>query len=351
MSDILAQFNLDEGKLASAGFLYPKTVKGRVAHIDADFLAYQCACPTNDQLTGIRPMPTRTDREEKARYWVEHLTKAAGASGYVCHITPSGSTKGGRRDQAVQLEYQGNRKDREAPEYLDEVRAYIVRELNGVPHLYQEADDGLAQAAYESDMNVICSADKDLMMVPGNHLNMTVVDKRAEVMYFDHDTIGGLTWDGKLRGYGPAWFFAQCLMGDTADNIQGAPGVPNTVLDKISAPMSVQKLETQMLSGKTAASRLSAQRKLEERRATYQLCGGAKAYAILNRCTSVKDMFDAVRGVFQALEYQCGYEFKHWKTGERVTPTQALLGDMQTLWMRRSEDPNDVISWLKENTR
>ena len=351
MNTLLDKFGIVESELQSSGFLYPPVVPNRVAHIDADFLAYQCACPTIEELEGRRPMRTFDQMKEKADAWVLHLQRAAGAVGFVCHVTPNASTKGGRREQAVQREYQGSRKDREAPDYLEPMRGYIVSNLNGIPHLDQEADDGLAQAGYHDPNAVICSADKDLMMVPGLHLDMSKVDKSAVVFRVYSDHVGSLYMNdsGDIKGHGPLWFFAQCLMGDSADNIQGAPGVPNIILDQIDPPALLLKLKSSMLTGKTEKSRLTAANKIAERHAAFQLCGGTKAYKILRSATSIRDAFERVKYVFTSLEANCGYQFRHWKTGENVTPQAALLGDMRTLWMRRNNNPDDVLDWLREN--
>lgn len=351
MNTLLDKFGIVESELQSSGFLYPPVVPNRVAHIDADFLAYQCACPTKDELTGLRPMRTFEQMKEKADAWVLHLQRAAGAMGFVCHVTPNASNKGGRRDQAVQKEYQGNRKDREAPEYLESVRSYIVSSLNGIPHLDQEADDGLAQAGYHDPNAVICSADKDLMMVPGWHLDMSAVDKEAKVFYIEPNWPGSLYMNSRneLKGFGPMWFFAQCLKGDPADSIQGAPGVPNIIMDQLDPPALLDKLKDTMRNGKTERSRLTAANKIAERHHAFQLCGDAKAYKILCSATSIRQAFERVKYVFTSLEANCGYQFKHWQTGENVTPQAALLGDMRTLWMRRNNNPDDVLDWLREN--
>jgi len=351
MNSLLDKFGIVESELQSSGFLYPPVVPNRIAHIDADFLAYQCACPTKDELAGLRPMRTFEQMKEKADAWVLHLQRASGAVGFVCHVTPNASNKGTRRDQAVQKEYQGNRKDREAPDYLEPMRAYIVSNLNGIPHLDQEADDGLAQAGYHDPNAIICSADKDLMMVPGLHLHMGSVDKESVIFEVSRDMPGFiyLTEKGELKGQGPMWFFAQCLKGDPADSIQGAPGVPNIIMDQLDPPALLDKLKDTMLNGKTELSRRSAANKIAERHHQFQLCGDAKAYKILRSSTSIRQAFERVKYVFTSLEANCGYQFRHWKTGENVTPQVALLGDMRLLWMRRNNNPDDVLDWLREN--
>ena len=299
---------------------YPPAVPGRVAHIDADFLAYQVSAETRDELDGIKPRKSLEQMQHNAREAAEHLMRSAGATSYVCHITPSGSDKGGRAAQAVQQQYQASRKERERPEFLDAIRAYIVAEMHGIAHLDQEADDGMAQANYnargpggewaESNLSIIVSRDKDLRMVPGLHY-----DFDTNSIFCVGDAFGSVWLDDskkatKLRGWGTAFFWAQCLMGDTADCIKGIP----KIVDDFG------KLKP---------------------------CGPVAAWKLLNGVHNDREAFAVVKQEFVKLG-EAGYEFKHWQTGEVVTPTQALLGDMRLLWMRRDKNPDDVIVWLKE---
>ena len=189
------------------------------------------------------------------------------------------------------------------------------------------------------------------MMVPGWHLDMSAVDKEAKVFYIEPNWPGSLYMNSRneLKGFGPMWFFAQCLKGDPADSIQGAPGVPNIIMDQLDPPALLDKLKDTMLNGKTERSRLTAANKIAERHHQFQLCGDAKAYKILSSATSIRQAFERVKYVFTSLEANCGYQFRHWKTGENVTPQAALLGDMRTLWMRRNNNPDDVLDWLREN--
>ena len=226
----LAEFGLRVGDLPSNSYSdkpYPKRVAGRVAHIDADFLAYQVSAESKDELdpTNDKPRKSFEDMCHNATMAAEHLKSMCGADSYVCHLTPSGSNKGGRDDQAMQKPYQGNRKDREKPEFLDAMRKWIANNLNGIEHVHQEADDGLAQALYNAEdknLAVLASKDKDLRMVPGLHLDI------SRGIIVEVDTWGYLEVDEsksakKVVGYGSKFFWAQVLMGDTADNIQGLP--------------------------------------------------------------------------------------------------------------------------------
>lgn len=338
---------------------YPKPVIGRTAHVDADFVAYQMSAETRDELDGIRPRKSFEDMCQKAQSYMEHIMRCAGATKYVAHLTPSASTKGGRHSQAVQQEYQGNREGRIRPEFLDELRAYIGRELNGVPHLDQEADDGMAQVAYNEDrhLNVICSKDKDLLMVPGLHLDMDSLGDTdgPKLIEVPHTGVGEVWFDtektqkGKVTGYGPLWFFMQCLMGDGADHIRGIPGITGFTNMKSQPTKDWTKWLAIVEIGETHKSYSKALEKIQERGCKLDKCGGMTALRLLDGVPTIKDAFHLVREEFQRVERLCGYQYTHWQTGAPVTPTQALLGDAQLLWMRRNKNPNDVVDWIKEN--
>lgn len=359
----LAQFGVVPGELGThhTGPDYPKPVQGRVVHIDADFMAYQVAAESKEELSGEKPRKSLDDMFHNARVAAEHIMRLAGATSYVCHTTPSGSDKGGRPSQAVQQEYQANRAGREKPEFLDDVRRFIGRELNGRPHLDQEADDGMAQALYEAEdrnLVVIASKDKDLRMVPGLHLDTWT----GEIHDAEPDSYGSIWIDDsksakKLVGLGPAFFWAQVLMGDSADHIKGLPAIPGHHVARITptkayndAVHAIEVLGTVPRVGETKAITNQRKRSLDVINAFHaktKKCGPVAAYQLLDGVDNHKDAFHLVKSLFVDLG-EAGHEFLHWRTGEPVTPTQALLGDMQLLWMRRRKDPNDVVHWIKE---
>lgn len=310
----LANFGVDLDNLESQlGTPQVPVVKGRVAHIDADFMAYIVSADTRAEQDGLKAMRNLPHKFGQIKEFAAYLTRLVGAEKSVLHVTPHGSNKGNRPDQAVQAEYQANRKGKAAPEHLIPIRSFIIDECQGVPHMDQEADDGLVQAMYADPINsVIVSDDKDLLMAPGLHY----VPNSKEWHDVGWDDFGKLWIDDsgsqkKVRGYGPLFFFFQLLMGDSADNIKGLP----------------------LAAGKTKAVKV----------------GQMKALELISGVDNVKDAFSHVRTLFNTAQDEHEHVFKHWKTGEVVTPNQALMGDMQTLWMRRSRNPKDVIQFLKEN--
>lgn len=337
MSDLFSSLTEIDLKDQTAGdVVYPEVVPGRVAHIDADFLCYEASAYTarerrymerieNDPAADKRPLDdesiprTFADMKNNALSALDRLRRACGAEFYIAHLTPAGSNKGRRGETAVIKEYQGARKDAEKPLHLLDMRLFISTCCNGQDHMSQEADDGMAQAAYlahqrgREEYTVIASRDKDLNMVPGYYF------------CFIDNTVKYLSWDDsygyieklfteksekkkfkKLWGRGTAYFWAQCLMGDTVDNISG---LPQTVNPETGKKMSM---------GPVAA---------------YNLLKDAKSDA------------EAKAIVVKAWK-EWPYEWKHWETGEPVTWYEALIGDMRSLWMRR-EKGQDVTDWLR----
>lgn len=311
MSSALEAFGVKPGDISGQFREYLPAVPGRVAHIDADFIAYQAACWTRDELDGIRPKRTLEEMEDQVRFLVNHQMRLAQAETYVLHITPPGSTKGDRESKTVTKFYQGNRKGTEPPEMLDAVRSYMGEHMTCVVHMDQEADDGLCQAIYAAiaagnpELAVLVSRDKDLNMVPGFYLDMD-----EEVVKEQKDFFGQLYVDrskstAKVKGRGTKYLWYQCLAGDPADNIAG---LPSFVDPKAATPTKEKK------------------------------CGPITAHLALQHCTTDRECYDVVREMYKSSKH----EWVHWRTQLPVTWGEALLGDMEALWMRRT--PDDRVS-------
>ncbi len=349
MTDALEGFGVQAGSLAPQAKQHRPRVNNRVAHIDADFMSYQIAADTRDELDGIRPMRSLEYKINQIEDLSHEIMERAGASSYVLHCTPGASTKGNRRNQAVQKEYQAQRAAREKPEHLDVIRGRIGewkgKHGSAIAHLHQEADDGLAQAGANDLVNaIVCSKDKDLRMSPGWKMDMDT----DELVFVEPDTFGSISIDDtksskKMVGYGPKFFWAQCLMGDTVDNIQGLPVISGYDLARMKDPVKhgqdIRLIDKMLDIGK--------QRVLATWSKT-KPCGVVGAYDLLKDVENNKDAFNLVRSLFQNPVQYSGYQYKHWRTGEDVTATQALLGDMRLLWMRLTDNEDDVLRWLKQ---
>lgn len=193
------------------------------ALIDLDILPYSYGGLTFDDgaLIPIKLVQRMVDEK------IESIVRESGSDDWVGYLTDSGSNF--RLDVATILPYKGNRSNSKKPPHWKALRDHLlekypdkVTEVSGI-----EADDQLAIDQYK-DYNdalfgdtlegslehqcylktIICSIDKDLMMVPGYHYNWNKSEK---------------VFVGKTDGLRS--FYKQLLTGDTCDNIKGLHGV------------------------------------------------------------------------------------------------------------------------------
>lgn len=118
-------------------------------------------------------------------------------------------------------EYKANRKQPK-PLWYDELRAHLVADYGASVEVDLEADDALGIA---QDYNTcICSIDKDLDQVPGEHYDFV-----KKISYT-------VTVARAVR-----YFYYQLLMGDTTDNIKGIPGCGPKTAEKILRGLTTEK--------------------------------------------------------------------------------------------------------------
>jgi len=116
-----------------------------------------------------------------------------------------------RYQVAKEKPYKGNRNNMVKPIYFDLIRHTLEEEYS--PYISDgiEADDEIRiHSVYmlkENQEFVIASIDKDLLQCVGVHYNW----RKGSFTTVDED-------------YSNYWFWAQCLIGDTADNIPGIRG-------------------------------------------------------------------------------------------------------------------------------
>ena len=334
---------------------FPKTVPGRVLHIDGDFWLYRVSA-------GVEP-EFAVQYEEDAKTYIHDsfaeifykLEKMAGAADYTVHITSKDSSKSNRFNQSVQRLYQGNREQSNLM-CLDMARTVLQDSFKVELHADQEADDGLCQAVYQAhnkNLVVIESSDKDLRMVPG-----LLLDFRTGVLDCPSSSFGDIWIDDSkisksIKGRGTKFFWSQVLTGDYSDNILGLPRVPG--LFRVAYRPNkkfVRSLEEWVAMGTKAqmnAKELKKYKNLEdyisEERKKDCACGPVITELMLRHCKNDRDCFFLILSLFRALE-SSGYEFRHWRIGSRVTPEKAMFGDMLCLWLRRYKNSEDLFAWL-----
>jgi DNA polymerase-1 len=153
-------------------------------------------------------------------------------------------------------EYKANR-TQPKPRHLKALKQYLVEQHNAVVSENCEADDllGISQCANhklrgwygtgigtaDSDVNplapetIICSLDKDLRMIPGNHYSFEI-----------SGTSKGTKWVKPAERCvvepfdGLRHFYTQCLTGDAADNVKGASGIGRVKAARILADCTTE---------------------------------------------------------------------------------------------------------------
>lgn len=145
--------------------------------------------------------------------WLYELSKLAGCDRRVLMLTKGGNCF--RTYRATLKKYKGNRDNLVKPPYYDELRAYLVDELDAPVYEKWEADDTACMSMTKCNADpakyaILAAIDKDLEQQEGRHINPS---KKQEGVYVV----------SKLEGLKS--FYKQMLMGDVADNIPGLPGV------------------------------------------------------------------------------------------------------------------------------
>lgn len=152
---------------------------------------------------------------------LQEVMKKTGCTEVELYLTGKGNF---RYDIATILPYKGNRKQPK-PFHYENMRQYLMFMHRAQVVDGMEADDMLAirQTEMGSD-SVIVSRDKDLRTVEGWHYSYALSTQPEKPLEYITE-LGYLTLKpkNKLIGGGHRLFYAQCLMGDKVDNIQGLP--------------------------------------------------------------------------------------------------------------------------------
>jgi 5'-3' exonuclease len=205
-----------------------------IALIDADILCHKCCYNRDDRsrieldMDGNKILPTYTieqDRKYMESIWrifqseLEQVIENTFATDYCAAVKGDWNF----RDD-IYSEYKANRIKAGVArnEFVPAVRDLAIFEELVVPAHGREADDLLRIWAEECrgagvDF-IICSIDKDLLMIPGKHYNI----KSGEVSV--------VTEEMGMRNY-----YEQLLKGDSTDNIPGIYNLGNVKAKKILA--------------------------------------------------------------------------------------------------------------------
>jgi DNA polymerase-1 len=120
-------------------------------------------------------------------------------------------------------EYKANRAKLKRPKHLEFLKEHLIINWQAEISFGMEADDflGINQHKppyrdFETSKTTICSIDKDLKQIPGEHYNFV----KKEFDYVEPEE-------------GVNYFYKQILVGDTSDNIGGCPGIGLVKAEKL----------------------------------------------------------------------------------------------------------------------
>lgn len=183
-----------------------------IALIDGDILTYRIGFTTQEEETWVA--------DARINELLDNIMAATGADKYRIFLT---STDKSNFRYNIYPEYKANRKA-DKPKHYQHIREYLEYELDAEVIYGEEADDALGYSQTEG--SVICSIDKDLLMIPGRHYNFV----KQELYMISPE-------EGRLN------FYSQLLNGDIVDNIPGCPGIgPKKIEKLLHVDMSEQEM-------------------------------------------------------------------------------------------------------------
>lgn len=258
----------------------------KVLLLDADFLIYKAAATVKTLPTAIR------------RFYTLVLEQMFLTETKECRvfITPSNCAKCNRYFYPSVKVYQDQRKARaELPlkgplkqALLNNPSAYADHGISIAASDWFEADDLMIIHAHElKEAGIVSSGDKDLRLTPGpwwdnEHGRLVTIPDRFGYLYWDEDAPS----NARCKGHGTKFFWAQMLMGDSADNVKGIL----TLNDK--------------------------------------LCGPAAAFQFLDSIQTESESANAVCRAYAAIN-------------------QDVLAEAEMMWLRRTED-DSAYAYLME---
>lgn len=210
----LNRFGVDTSTLPTQ---FSNSELGRVLILDGDGPCYAATFDSKKLDTAFRKFKSNV-------YEKMFLCKADTAR---VHITPKGCLKNNRSYLLGEKPYQANRFNKQKPPLLEVLRSALAThfdehsDIQIFPQFVVEADDAMVQDMHVVQNAVLHSDDKDLQIAPGYHYNK--YNGRVETIGDRFGYIGMYTGNSnpKIIGRGTKFFWAQLLMGDSADNVKG----------------------------------------------------------------------------------------------------------------------------------
>jgi 5'-3' exonuclease len=176
------------------------------ALVDSDLVAYRCAASCNGESTPDLAI-------QRAHELTERILTNVNADSFTLYLSGSNNFR-----KKINPQYKANR-TQEKPIWLEHCREFLITEWKAKVTDGYEADDALGMA--QTETSIICSLDKDLLMVPGQHYQWDISGK----------TVKGEVWEKPETYYtitkeeGLLRFWTQMIVGDKTDNIFGVEGL------------------------------------------------------------------------------------------------------------------------------
>jgi 5'-3' exonuclease len=177
------------------------------ALIDADIVAYRCAASCENEPKEVALL--------RAAELMQRILNETQSESYIAYLTGPDNFR-----YKYNPDYKANRKDVPKPKWLQDVREYLVVDWNASVEDGQEADDAMGITQMATKDTVICTIDKDLLMIPGEHYNFISGVRREQ-----HPV------DANRH------FYWQLIMGDRTDNIFGCDGKARQTVPKKLEPL------------------------------------------------------------------------------------------------------------------
>lgn len=173
-----------------------------IALIDGDIITHRVAWTTEEESEGIARF--------RADEMLDRILIETGANEFKIWLSDS---KENNFRYKVDPTYKANR-TQPKPKHYDFLKEHLIREWGAQISYGMEADDSLG--INQTEDSVICSIDKDLLTIPGQHYNFV----RNEFTTVTNE-------EAQLR------FYRSILTGDVADNIKGIYGIGPKKAEKL----------------------------------------------------------------------------------------------------------------------
>ena len=176
--------------------------------LDADIIAYRCSASAEKE-----PLYVALSRMDEL---IKRILYENNTEDYQCFLGGEGNWR-----TAIYPEYKANRKDTPRPQWLKDCKNYLRESYKATSEDGLEADDLLGIYATEYGLDsVICSIDKDLLQIPGNHYQWEISGTGPSGKQWIKPAYMGIT--SPLQGL--RRFYGQVISGDGTDNVPSFDG-------------------------------------------------------------------------------------------------------------------------------